>query len=322
MASPPVSQSTIPSCSTQPAPPPETEAKEDRQITIKIKNEEVIGRHRKQTPKDLYAFIEARLKAYPALKNAQVEVATQLKSGDIRLLMKTREGAETLKNAKEAKEWVACFGKDAFVLIPSFGIVIHNVSTRQYQFPRDADKLAKTIIDANAHRIPGAEIVYLDWLNRNRVKDQRIQASSITINFSEAHHANAAWRSELSWPSIEGNVHHDCEKYVRESRIIRCFKCQKPGHMTFSCKAETPTCKYCAQGHDSRGCENHLKIGFQPKCANCHGPHEASSPNCERIKSVALGAIAKRQRPQTEYPESNTPQPKPKVRNRGLKTAK
>ena len=115
VASPPLSQSTLTSCSSQPAPLPGSEAKTERQVTIKIRDNDIKGRHRQQSPKNLQAYIETRLKAYPTLKTAEVEVTTQLKSGDIRLLMKTRGGAETLKNAKEAKDWVACFGSNASV---------------------------------------------------------------------------------------------------------------------------------------------------------------------------------------------------------------
>lgn len=305
-ASPPIPQSTMTSCSTQPAPVPGSEAKTERQVTIKIRDNDTKERHRQQTPKDLQAFIETRFRAYPTLMTADIEVATQLKSGDIRLLMKTRGGAETLKNAKDAKEWVACFGKDAFVLIPTFGVVVHNVSTRIYQFPRDAESLAKTIVTANAHRIQDADIRYIGWLDKNKVKNPSVSSSAIVVEFTEAHHANIAWRAGLSWPSARGNEHHDCEKYVRESRIIRCFRCQKPGHITSACDSKTPVCVYCAQGHDSRECGEHEKPGFQPKCANCQGPHEAHSPKCERIKTIAQGAAERRRGPQTAYPESKS----------------
>ena len=104
MISPPVSQSTILFYFTQSAPLSRTKTKKNHQITIKIKSEEVIDRHRKQTLKNLYAFIETRLRVYSALKNAQIEVATQLKSENIHLLIKTRRDAETLKSIKKAKK--------------------------------------------------------------------------------------------------------------------------------------------------------------------------------------------------------------------------
>ena len=89
VASPPLPQSTLPSCSSQPAPPPELDRKEDRQVTIKIKDKDTAHKFRVQTPKQLQNFIETRLKHYPMLKSSEVEVAKQLKSGDLQLLMKT-----------------------------------------------------------------------------------------------------------------------------------------------------------------------------------------------------------------------------------------
>ena len=79
-------------------------SKEDRQITIKVKNTSVAETYRKSNSKHLQNYIETRLRAYSTLKSSEVEAVTQLKSGDIRLLMKTRGAAKTLKNAKEAKD--------------------------------------------------------------------------------------------------------------------------------------------------------------------------------------------------------------------------
>lgn len=34
----------------------------------------------------------------------------------------------------------------------------------------------------------------------------------------------------------------------------QCYKCQKYGHTALKCKSKIPTCRVCAEKHDSRGC--------------------------------------------------------------------
>ena len=298
VASPPIAQSTMTPCSSQPAPPPGIDTKENRQILIKLKNDEVAQKYRSNTSKQLQDYAQIQLSEYPTLKAVEIEVAKQLQSGDLQFLMKTRGDAETLKNAKEAKTWVACFGKNAFVLIPTFGVVVHNVSTRQYEFPRDADKLAETIKTTNQRRIPNAEIRHVGWLDKNKIKNPSVKASAIVVEFTDALHADAARAGGLSWLSPQGNEHHDCEPYIRESRAIRCFKCQKLGHITSICKAKVSTCSHCAQEHDSRTCGEYKKPGFKPKCANCQGQHETYNEVCKKLQAATEKAALKRRGPQ------------------------
>ncbi|XP_067679753.1 uncharacterized protein [Haliotis asinina] len=54
---------------------------------------------------------------------------------------------------------------------------------------------------------------------------------------------------------------------------LRCYKCQKFGHGSNSCRGSV-ICHRCSESHDNRDCDKELK------CANCHGPHGASSKSC------------------------------------------
>ena len=112
---------------------------------------------------------------------------------------------------------------------------MHNVFIRYYQFSKNVDKLIKIIVEVNNHKIFEAEIRYLKWLNKNKIKNHKIQISSIIIKFFEIYYINVIWRVELNWFIVDDNAHYDYQKYVRENRIIRCFRCQKPDHITFLC---------------------------------------------------------------------------------------
>lgn len=56
----------------------------------------------------------------------------------------------------------------------------------------------------------------------------------------------------------------------------RCFRCQRFGHSSHSCRSK-PSCAKCASvEHDSERCVNDLR------CVNCNGPHASYSRSCPR----------------------------------------
>lgn len=66
-------------------------------------------------------------------------------------------------------------------------------------------------------------------------------------------------------------------------RVIRCYKCQKYGHLQDTCRSEKEICGRCGMNHDTRDCCN---LELSPRCTNCLAQklkdtaHEASSKNC------------------------------------------
>jgi len=57
----------------------------------------------------------------------------------------------------------------------------------------------------------------------------------------------------------------------------QCFRCQKYGHTALKCNQEKPTCRHCAEGHDSRECSQKEKAIY----ANCKQDHKSSSSACK-----------------------------------------
>ena len=60
----------------------------------------------------------------------------------------------------------------------------------------------------------------------------------------------------------------------RRFKVIRCYNCQRFGHLARNCK-NSPVCCFCSGSHVSpASCPN------ETKCANCSGPHPSFSSVC------------------------------------------
>ena len=66
-----------------------------------------------------------------------------------------------------------------------------------------------------------------------------------------------------------------------EQPPLRCFRCQRPGHLANGCSAK-PRCLVCGGPHSKDECSS-----ASPRCANCLGAHVASSRDC-RFNREAL----------------------------------
>jgi len=65
----------------------------------------------------------------------------------------------------------------------------------------------------------------------------------------------------------------------RTARVVRCFNCQRLGHIAAYCQ-NSKVCEFCSGSHGYYGkCEGKVK------CANCGGDHPASSTQCIAYKT-------------------------------------
>lgn len=69
------------------------------------------------------------------------------------------------------------------------------------------------------------------------------------------------------------------EPFRQKRRVIQCFKCQKFGHLSYSCTGATK-CVICSGSHKAKDCTNRDKT---PKCANCEGCHVSSYKGCPKV---------------------------------------
>ena len=76
-----------------------------------------------------------------------------------------------------------------------------------------------------------------------------------------------------------GYMCYDVRAYVPPP--LRCFKCQKFGHIAAVCKGKK-RCSRCGGEHDYGECEEGAKV----KCCNCGGEHSAAYGGCEASKKA------------------------------------
>lgn len=85
-------------------------------------------------------------------------------------------------------------------------------------------------------------------------------------------------RSTLPQSVTAGFLHCEVRQYIPNPR--RCFKCQRYGHSTTSCRGRLTCPKCAAYDHTSENCTSD-----ELKCPNCEQPHAAYSRKCEKFKA-------------------------------------
>lgn len=95
------------------------------------------------------------------------------------------------------------------------------------------------------------------------------------------------------------------ERKNNDKKIIQCKNCQQWGHAASNCFG-VPNCLKCGAEHATADC----RVGEEipPKCANCNGPHIASSIECP----VYQFRLSKLRRPAVGSSQLQHSQPKNK----------
>ena len=72
----------------------------------------------------------------------------------------------------------------------------------------------------------------------------------------------------------------------RNTKIVRCFRCQQFGHISSRCTRSHSTCGSCAGDHNSSQCKTKSH-----SCSNCGKNHPAWSPHCLHYKAIAANLL-------------------------------
>ncbi|XP_013885915.1 uncharacterized protein LOC106533973 [Austrofundulus limnaeus] len=115
--------------------------------------------------------------------------------------------------------------------------------------------------------ISGGKVVEAKRLKRNK-NGERSDSFSIMLKFEE---------ERLPDKVFVGYMSYDVRPFIPPP--LRCFKCQKFGHVAAVCKGKQK-CGRCAGDHENGKCEE----GAPLKCCNCGGGHSSGFRGCVASK--------------------------------------
>lgn len=145
---------------------------------------------------------------------------------------------ESAKTARNNTEWLDELGNSTKLVKPRFGIVVHRTLTEDFDLENSPSQAIEKIIDENDLAGRGYRIEEVAWLKR---RDKTLgKFASLGIWFDSAE--GAEWMLDnglLVGHRYIGSVER-CE--IKKKR---CFRCQRFGHLAWSCK-ETPRYGHCA----------------------------------------------------------------------------
>jgi hypothetical protein len=189
----------------------------DRQITVKVNNNDLNSQARTATREQL---IERINRAIHNSKNVDlsnsgttVRAVKTHPSGDLTLYTDCREHTERL--IKHRIEWEKAIGAAARVVVPTYGILIHGIST---EIDTSNTKDIADRIIGNNPSLQKARITYSGWLKRD-LRGKR--ASTMVVEFDNPQHADKAILDGL----VLGAQLFTCEFYDRSCKLKQCFRC-------------------------------------------------------------------------------------------------
>jgi hypothetical protein len=175
----------------------------------------------------------------------------------------------TDKEAEEVRgmDWNTVI-EGASLITTTYRVIIHGVSKYDIDFGKDKleDILAR-IRSSNPDKITIERVEPLT----KRPRNPNARTQSIVISFKCPKEADDCIRMGIN---IEHRHYGITERYIPQSQIKQCFKCQAYGHKTNVCTRKV-RCGKCAQEHETKECQNETM-----SCANCEGSHYAWSHEC------------------------------------------
>ncbi len=175
---------------------------------------------------------------------------------------------ESTEAARNNTEWLNELGNNTKLVKPRFGVVVHRTPTEEFDLETASAQAMEKIMDENNLAERGFRIEELAWLKqRDRVLGK---FASLGIWFDSAEGAEHMLNNGL----LVG------QRYIgsverREIKRKRCFRCQRFGHLAWSCK-ETPRCGHCAGQHERQRCPP----GVRARCLDCTGEHPTGDRQC------------------------------------------
>ncbi|KAJ5865147.1 uncharacterized protein N7529_007063 [Penicillium soppii] len=209
-------------------------------------------------------YIRTALSSAPSTQDAQVAGVGTTKTGYV-IRFKNQESANA---ARSNPEWLHELGNNTRLVKPRFGIVVHRTPTEFYDLENSNAHAIERIMADNDMADRGFGIEDVAWLKK---KDKALSNfASLGIWFDSAEGADWVLSNGfLAGQRYIGSVER-CE-----IKRKRCFRCNRFGHLAWSCK-ETPRCGHCAGQHERQRCPP----GVRARCLDCSGEHPTGDLQC------------------------------------------
>ena len=255
-----------------------------RGILLKLNETDTEKQNQKATAQEVKEKINNHLRnnRNTELRNTQIIAVKRHPSGDLTLFTTDRESTERLITQRDG--WQTVLGDRAEVRVPSYGILVHGVSTQMDV--QNRPEIEGKIQWSNPS-LEKARVTYSGWLKRN-LGEKR--ASTMVVEFDREEDGDYAILNGI----VFGAQIFACEYYDRTCKARQCFRCQKYGHIGTHCKAQE-TCGYCAENHSTKECTERDKPGSGPICPNCRRNHPSWGIQCE-IRKEEFARIEERRR--------------------------
>lgn len=229
-----------------------------RELLIKIENKE----ERESTAGMPSDRLITAFKDMQHTHAAHIVAVNRLPSGDLKVHVTREEEREALERNTT---WVGKVYKSARVVRKSFPVIVHGISISEFD-TNDQLTIKRRIERDNESLHPGLEVVTTRWasnVHKPTANGRKKRYSSLVVHVASPEMADGLIKKYM----VENSEMKKVERFDQTAATIRCFNCQKPGHMSRSCPNGVK-CAECNQGHDSR---EHEKIApTAPKeCASC-----------------------------------------------------
>ena len=111
-------------------------------------------------------------------------------------------------------------------------------------------------------------IFRLERLKKRTSEDKWTDSQSVKLTITD---------KEMPSHIIINYIRYKIRPYIQEP--MQCYKCQRLGHTSKSCRAPQPRCMRCGKSHQKSECQTE-----QLFCINCKGNHSSNSKLCPIIK--------------------------------------
>ena len=180
----------------------------------------------------------------------------------IKIACSTPEEATLLRELN----WETVLG-GASLVISTFGVLIHGAAKKDIA---NANQEAIEELEI-MNNVPPGSIAHIKPLLR-KPKNAEAPTQSYIVAFKCPKTANQIIQRGMH----VGHRHHYPERYIPQSQITQCFKCQGYGHKAEVC-TKVLRCGKCAQEHGTKECTS-----AETKCAQCNGSHHSWHRDCPK----------------------------------------